>query len=65
MVIYEVSKKRLINFEKVCEFAEAYLNEHPEIEHKKAIINAIRDIQFAVKIQRMEYEGVPINGGGA
>ena len=31
MVIYEVSKKRLVNFEKVCDFAEAWLNDHPEI----------------------------------
>lgn len=65
MVIYEVSKKRLVNFEKVCDFAEAYLSEHPEVEHKKAIMNAIQDIRCAVKIQRMEYEGIPINGGGA
>lgn len=63
MIIYEVSKKRLVNFEKVCDFAETYLNEHPEIEHKKAIMNAIGDIRHAIRIQRKEYEGVPINGG--
>lgn len=55
MIIYNVSKNRLKNFEKVCDFAEAYINEHPETEHKKAIMNAILDIRYAVKIQRMAY----------
>lgn len=55
MIIYEVSKSRLENFEKVCDFAEAYIDEHPEVEHKKAIMNAILDIRYAVKTQRMEY----------
>ena len=63
MIIYEVSKKRLVNFEKVCDFAEAYLNEHPEVEHKKAIMNAILDIRYAVNMQRKEYDKIPINGG--
>jgi len=55
MIVYNVSKSRLKNFEKVCDFAEAYINEHPETEHKKAIMNAILDIRYAVKIQRMAY----------
>ena len=63
MVIYEVSKKRLVNFEKVCDFAEAYINEHPEVEHKKAIMNAIQNIRFAVYMQRRENDNIPINGG--
>jgi len=63
MVIYEVSKKRLVNFEKVCDFAEAWLNEHPEIEHKKGVMNAIGDIRHAVKMQRMGYDHIPVNGG--
>ena len=55
MIIYNVSKGRLKNFEKVCDFAEAYIDEHPEAEHKKAIMNAILDIRYAVRIQRMAY----------
>lgn len=55
MIIYNVSKGRLKNFEKVCDFAEAYIDEHPEAEHKKAIMNAIHDIRYAVRIQRMAY----------
>ena len=63
MVIYGVSEKRLVNFEKVCDFAEAYLNEHPDVEHKKAIMNAIQDIRYAVNMERKEYNNTPINGG--
>ena len=55
MIIYNVSKGRLKNFEKVCDFAEEYINEHPEAEHKKAVMNAILDIRYAVRIQRMAY----------
>lgn len=63
MIIPEVSYKRLENFERMCDYAEAYIDEHPTIAHKRATENAIRDIRYGIKLQRMIYKNIPINNG--
>jgi len=64
MIIHEVSYTRLKSFEELCDFAEAYIAEHPKVSRKKAVQNAVEDIRYAVKLERMRHQRSPVNNGG-